>query len=72
MDRPGIEEDFLDPKFGLKYIGYPALGLVVLSVVVSFFSVVRALGILVMSIGYLVSGIGFLLTVFAYRTIDAG
>lgn len=62
-----IEEDFLDRRFGIKYIGYPTVGLVILAVVMWPVSVRHALSIAMMALGYVSVGIGFLLTVLYYR-----
>lgn len=70
--RLGIEEDFLDPRFGIKYIGYPTLGLLALAVLLSPFSRQHALGVLVMAFGYITMGVGFVATVLYSRQLRLG
>jgi hypothetical protein len=62
-----VEESFLDPRFGVKYIGYPTVGLFLLAVVLLPFARVKALGVLMMALGYVVMGVGFIATVLFIR-----
>lgn len=67
----GIEgEEFLSPSFGVRYIGYPAVALVLLAVALSPFSRLHAVGALVMAFGYLSMGVGFVATVVYYRRLS--
>ncbi len=67
MTQLPTEERFLDPQFGRKYIGYPAISLVVLGMVMLPVSEQSALGVFMMAIGYVVVGIGFLTTLLYRR-----
>lgn len=62
-----IEEDFLDPAFGKKYIGYPAVALVCLALVLWPISLQHAVGVVLMAAGYAIVGVGFLTTVLYHR-----
>lgn len=60
---PDLPMDPTNPRFGIRFVGYPALGLVVLSVLVAPFSRTGALGLVVMSLGYVCVGVGLALTI---------
>ena len=62
-----VGEEFLDPSFGVRFIGYPAVALVLFAVALAPVSRVHALGALLMAFGYLSMGIGFVATVLYYR-----
>lgn len=66
-DLPQVEIDFLDPRFGVRFIGYPALGLVVLALVLAPYDGTSALGVLMMAVGYLLCGVGFVVTLLWFR-----
>jgi len=67
----GIEsEELLTPEFGVRFIGYPAVALVLLAVALSPFSRLAAVGALVMAFGYLSMGVGFVATVVYYRRLN--
>jgi hypothetical protein len=63
-------DELLTPSFGVRFIGYPAMALVLLAVVLSPFSRLHALGALVMAFGYLSMGVGFVVTVVYYRRLS--
>jgi len=66
----GIEsEEILTPSFGVRFIGYPAMALVLLAVVLAPLSRLSALGALVLALGYLSMGVGFVATVVYYRRV---
>lgn len=64
-----VGEEFLEPSFGVRYIGYPAAALVLLAVVLAPVSRGHALAALTMAFGYLSMGVGFAVTVYYYRRL---
>lgn len=60
---PELPMDPRNPRFGVRFVGYPALGLVVLSLPVAMVSRTSALALIIMSLGYVCVGIGLALTI---------
>ena len=63
-------QDVLTPRFGLRYIGYPAAGLVGLVLLVATVSVQSAMGLLMLALGYVSVGAGFVITLVYYRRFN--
>ncbi|MFB6307703.1 MAG: hypothetical protein ABEH35_00085 [Haloarculaceae archaeon] len=64
-----VEHEFLDPQFGLKYIGYPGATLVVVALLLVPVSRLHAFGVLLMALGYVAVGIGFVATLLFYQKL---
>lgn len=54
--------DIFTVRTGIRFIGYPAMGLVGLSLAVAPVSKDGAVGLLFMSLGYVCVGVGFTIT----------